>query len=195
MANITLRSVKGSALTFQEADDNFTNLAAASLPTGGNSGQVLAKTSASNYDVSFVDASVLQGTTGFTGSQGVQGDVGFTGSQGVQGPVGFTGSQGDVGFTGSQGVQGPVGFTGSQGVQGDVGFTGSQGVQGDVGFTGSQGPIGFTGSAGINGINNLTDVTITSVATDDVLVYNGTVWVNSPIIGDISIALDAINGV
>ena len=26
MANITLRQVKGSALTFQEADDNFSNL-------------------------------------------------------------------------------------------------------------------------------------------------------------------------
>lgn len=154
---VTLRSVKGAPLTWQEGDENFSNLAAAALPTGGATGQILAKSGSSDYAVSFVDASTLQGVTGFTGSQGIQG------------------------FTGSQGV----------------GFTGSQGDQGIQGFTGSQGAIGFTGSAGTGGggaLNDLTDVTITTATTNDVLLYNGTGWVNSDILGDIEAALIAING-
>jgi hypothetical protein len=60
VANITLRSVKGSALTFQEADDNFTNLNTAKLESisedsapslGGNlnvSGQSIVSSSNGN---------------------------------------------------------------------------------------------------------------------------------------------------
>lgn len=148
---VTLRSVKGSALTWAEGDANFSNLAAAALPTGGTAGQVLAKSSNSDYAVSFVDASTLQGVTGFTGSQGA---VGFTGSQGEQGIQGFTGSQGLIGFTGSAGTGG-----------------------------------------GASALNDLTDVTITTVATNDVLLWDGTAWINSPVLGDIDAALQAINGV
>jgi hypothetical protein len=44
-------------------------------------------------------------------------------------------------------------------------------------------------------LDELTDVVITTAATNDVLLFNGTNWVNSPILGDIESALIAINGV
>lgn len=64
---VTLRSVKGAPLTWQEGDENFSNLSAAALPTGGVTGQILAKSGSSDYAVSFVDASTLQGVTGSVG--------------------------------------------------------------------------------------------------------------------------------
>jgi hypothetical protein len=44
-------------------------------------------------------------------------------------------------------------------------------------------------------LNDLTDVVITTATANDVLLFNGTNWVNSPILGDIESALIAINGV
>jgi hypothetical protein len=42
----------------------------------------------------------------------------------------------------------------------------------------------------------LSDVTFNTagVATDDILIYDGTEWINSPIIGDIAAILDDLNG-
>ncbi len=142
-----------------------------------------------------------QGIQGYTGSQGIQG---YTGSQGLpgidgaQGPQGYTGSQGLPGIDGAQGPQGVTGYTGSQGLQGVIGYTGSAStVAGPIGYTGSagpqgiQGPIGYTGSAGTGGgasaLDDLTDVTITSAATGQILSFDGSVWINSNNTGAIHI--------
>jgi hypothetical protein len=50
-------------------------------------------------------------------------------------------------------------------------------------------------TAGASALDDLTDVVITTATTNDTLVFNGTNWVNSPILGDIESALIAINGV
>jgi hypothetical protein len=44
-------------------------------------------------------------------------------------------------------------------------------------------------------LDDLTDVAITTATTNDTLMFNGTNWINSPILGDIESALIAINGV
>lgn len=110
---IILRGTKGTALTWQEGDANFTNLAAAALPTGGTTGQVLVKNSDTDYDFAFAAPS-----SGAQGIQGIQGATGEAGSQGTQGIQGITG-------TGTQGIQGTIGSQGTQGIQG---VTGSGGV-------------------------------------------------------------------
>lgn len=135
-----------------------------------------------------------EGGVGYTGSQGIQGIQGYTGSQGVQGPQG---TQGYTGSRGADGAQGPIGYTGSQGSQGLPGLPGVDGSQGPQGYTGSQGvqgvqgPIGYTGSAGTGGgasaLDDLTDVTITSAATGQILSFDGSVWINSNNTGAIHI--------
>ena len=147
----------------------------------------------SQGDIGFTGS---QGETGFVGSVGYtgsQGDIGYTGSQGIQGILGYTGSQGPPGpggvdgsggFTGSQGntgYTGSIGFTGSAG----AGFTGSAGTDGTVGFTGSQGEIGFTGSSGVGvtTLDELSDVTITTPSSGQILKYDGTGWINDTVAG------------
>jgi hypothetical protein len=56
MTTITLRDTKGSPLTHEEMDDNFSNLNTASVPAGGTAGQVLAKDTTTDYDTVWVDA-------------------------------------------------------------------------------------------------------------------------------------------
>ena len=122
---------------------------------------------------------------GYTGSQGIQG---YTGSQGLpgidgaQGPIGYTGSRGADGYVGADGAQGPQGYTGSQGPQGITGYTGSQGPQGVIGYTGSAGTGG-----GASALDDLTDVTITSAATGQILSFDGSAWINSNNTGAIHI--------
>lgn len=53
MATITLRDTKGSPLTHEEMDDNFSNLNTATVPAGGTAGQVLTKDSTTDYDTSW----------------------------------------------------------------------------------------------------------------------------------------------
>jgi hypothetical protein len=53
MTTITLRDTKGSPLTHEEMDDNFSNLNEASIPSGGTAGQVLTKDTTADYDVSW----------------------------------------------------------------------------------------------------------------------------------------------
>jgi hypothetical protein len=54
----------------------------------------------------------------------------------------------------------------------------------------------WVSAGGSAALNDLTDVTITSVANQDVLLYDSTAsaWINSPILGDIDAALAAIQG-
>lgn len=107
---------------------------------------------------------VAAGARGYTGSAGEGG--GGTG-------VGYTGSQGIQGYTGSQGLPG------IDGAQGQIGYTGSQGVQGPIGYTGSAGTGG-----GASALDDLTDVTITSVTLNQVLTYDGSKWINKNVIND-----------
>ena len=74
-----------------------------------------------------------------------------------------------------------TGTVGSTGPTGPTGITGATGV----GATGATGPTGLTGATGASGpvvgIDALTDVTITSPATGQALVYDGATsqWVNT----------------
>lgn len=80
MASITLRSVKGSALTNAEVDANFsdinTELGLRGLPAGGIAGQVLSKVDATNYNSQWIDnfatdvRILAKNTTGSTLSKG-----------------------------------------------------------------------------------------------------------------------------
>lgn len=70
------------------------------VPTGGTAGQILAKSSAANYDTRWVDPPA-------------GGGVGPAGPQGEQGPPGPTGPQGEKG---EQGPPGPAGPSGASGV-------------------------------------------------------------------------------
>jgi hypothetical protein len=81
---------------------------------------------------------------------------------------------------------GPVGPTGPTG---PAGATGATGPQGAVGSQGAQGPQGPTGSVGTIVLDSLTDVAISTPASGQNLVYNGTTWVND------HVTLDEINDV
>lgn len=52
---IVTRAGKGSALTWVEGDANFTNLQAASIPTGGLAGEYLVKNTSTDYDLAWTD--------------------------------------------------------------------------------------------------------------------------------------------
>lgn len=82
---------------------------------------------------------------------------------------------------GVTGPTGPPGNDGTDGATGPRGITGPTGPPGDDGAPGVTGPRGVTGPTGPAGsIDLLTDVTITSVATGDLLRYSGSAsgWVN-----------------
>lgn len=59
---IVTRAAKGSELTWNEGDTNFTNLNAATLPVGGTTGEILIKNSVTDYDASWT---TLPGTGDF----------------------------------------------------------------------------------------------------------------------------------
>ncbi len=128
-------------------------------------------------------ATGAQGPAGATGPQGPAGATGTQGPQGPAGPTGSTGDQGPVGATGATGAQGPAGLQGDVGPQGPAGATGAtgtQGPQGPAGATGAQGPTGSQGPPGPNGpLNGLSDVTITSPSSGQVVRYNGSEFVNA----------------
>lgn len=102
--------------------------------------------------------------------------VNLDGAIGVQGPAGPQGPQGDPGPTGPQGPQGLQGVQGPQGDTGPAGPTGATGATGATGPTGPQGPSGVAGA-----LDDLSDVTISGPALGQVILYNGSVWVNSQV--------------
>jgi hypothetical protein len=141
------------------------------LPSGGTTGQVLAKADATDGNVQWVDpAAGPQGPAGPAGPAGAQGPAGADGAPGAQGPQGDpgiqgpageqgpAGPQGDPGPAGADGAPGPKGDTGdvgpagAQGIQGDPGIQGPKGDTGDIGPAGPQGPKGDTGDVGPQGI-------------------------------------------
>jgi collagen type VII alpha len=147
------------------------------------------------------------GATGATGVTGDAGDAGATGATGDAGATGLTGMTGMTGVTGATGPQGTsIDFKGSVATtetlptgadvndayivdadgnlwvwDGDSWNDAGQivGPQGPQGNTGAQGSTGVTGATGAATVDDLTDVTITSAATGNVLVYNGSNWINS----------------
>ena len=156
---ITLRVIKGEALTWTEGDANFSNLAAAAIPTGGTAGQTLIKNSNTDYD--FVYGTPPVGYTGSAGPIGYTGSastaIGYTGSAGADGAAGSTGYTGSAGADGAQGATGYTGSAGADGAQGAIGYTGSAG---EIGYTGSASTvIGYTGSAGADGAAGATGYT------------------------------------
>jgi len=88
------------------------------------------------------DASLIQGSTGYTGPKGDSGDTGPTGDAGPPGSLGDTGYTGDTGPKGDTGDAGPPGEPGPQGTPGTPGDTGPTGDKGDTGYTGDSGATG-----------------------------------------------------
>lgn len=155
-----------------------------------------------------------QGPKGDTGDTGPQGPIGLTGPTGPQGPKGDTGDVGPQGPQGIQGDVGPQGPQGIQGIQGDPGVDGNTvlsgsgapssglGVDGDfyidtateeiygpktAGVWGS--PTSLIGSIGSSVLDDLSDVTITSATTGQMLKLSGSgQWINTNI-------LDAVNSI
>lgn len=107
---------------------------------------------------------------------------------GPTGPQGATGATGPAGAAGATGAQGPTGLTGATGAQGETGPQGPQGIQGLTGATGEQGPQGLTGATGPAGADgapgttvfaDLTGITLTNPAENEILKFNGSVWINA----------------
>jgi hypothetical protein len=88
----------------------------ATYPAGGTTGQVLAKASPTDNDVTWSDP--VAGPQGPQGPKGDQGDQGIQGIQGIQGVKGDKGDQGIQGTQGTQGIQGVKGDPGTPGVDG-----------------------------------------------------------------------------
>lgn len=139
-----------------------------------------------------------QGDPGPTGPTGPQGDLGPTGPTGPAGAdstvVGPTGPQGATGPAGANGATGPAGSAGPTGPAGSAGADGSTGPTGPAGSAGQGVPVGGTAGqilakvdgtdyntewitntgGGASSVAELTDVLLTDLADNQVLLYNST---------------------
>jgi hypothetical protein len=169
---ITKRGDKGSALTYQEMDDNFdaitprtSETGAAQIPAGttgerpaGQEGQLRFNTASKQFEgfqgTTWTSVGAGGGGAGAPGAQGVQGPAGSGGSgDGLQGERGIQGADGIAiqGADGGPGIQGPAGSVqGLQGTDGNDGL-GIQGSAGTPGQTGPQGTAGEDGDPGVQG--------------------------------------------
>ena len=143
---IVTRAGKGSELTWTEGDDNFENLNAATLPTGGTAGQVLLKNSGTNYDAIWssitgggVDVQIFSTPGSHTwtkpsNTQAVQvvivGGGGGGGSGGVGGAVSGAGGGGGGGGSSGGGAGGAGQFPGGGGGGGGGSYGGTSGAGG-----------------------------------------------------------------
>ena len=132
-----------------------------------------------NFDIEYVERSILggsdlsPGTSWTSGAAAVYGNTTVfafipSGQRGTQGIQGTTGIQGDFGFQGVQGIQGSQSV---QGIQGDSGIQGNAGSYGGASFeydytpdTGPSGPAG-----GLFKFNNATiaSATILRISNSD----------------------------
>jgi hypothetical protein len=81
-----------------------------------------------------------------------------------------------------RGPQGLRGQTGPQGAQGPRGLPGLRGLTGPAGPAGARGPIGPRGpGGGANALTDLDDISTTNPFQNQVLVFDGDVWVNDDI--------------
>ena len=171
---ITKRGDKGSALTYQEMDDNFdaitprtSETGATQIPAGttaerptGSEGHLRFNTASKQFEgfqgTVWTSVGAGGGGAGAPGPQGVQGPAGGGVGGGVQGIQGEKGIQGTDGISiqgadGDPGVQGPAGSVqGLQGTDGNDGL-GIQGSAGTPGATGPQGTAGVDGDPGVQG--------------------------------------------
>lgn len=143
--------------------------------TTGAAGSSATVTNSGTSAAAVFDFSIPQGAkgdtgaTGATGPQGIKGDKGDTGATGPTGPTGPTGATGATGATGPAGPGVPTGGTTGQVLKKASG-TDYDTVWGTV----------SGGGGGASVLDDLTDVTITTVASGDLLRYNGSAWVNFP---------------
>jgi hypothetical protein len=150
------RASKGSELTWEEMDSNWTGIENSLAAITGAPGPFTGNTGRTGA-----------GNTGATGV-GITGHTGTTGATGV----GITGPTGAQGITGAQGVQGvPGGGTGGGGL-GYTGMTGKTGITGATGVPGVTGPVGNTGTSGASLFTAYHDFTSTKSA--GTLYYNTT---------------------
>ena len=148
------------------------------------------------------------GIDGAVGPQGETGPAGATGPQGIQGPAGPAGADGSDGSDGDSAYQVAVnnGFVGTE-EQWLESLVGPQGIQGETGPAGADGADGTNGvgvptggtteqilskidgtdynthwvdkpSSGATTLDGLSDVTITTPSTGQVIKYNGSGWIN-----------------
>lgn len=82
----------------------------------------------------------------------------------------------DLTLSGPTGPQGPQGETGATGPAGAAGATGAQGEQG---LTGATGPAGADGAPGTTVFADLDGITLTNPAENEILKFNGSVWINA----------------
>ena len=137
------------------------------VPTGGTTGQVLAKASATDYDFAWSSASgglsnVVEDTTPQLG-----------GNLDVNGQSIVSASNGDIAIT-------PNG-TGSIILDG-LTWPSADGTANQVLKTAGDGTLSFGDASTVAALNDLTDVSVGSEAPSDVLVYrSGSGWINDPL--------------
>lgn len=163
LSSITLAELEALVIAAQ-ADADAALVQSAGL-TGGTAGQVLTKTSATEFDYTWQPATgsgspgpqgpalfflADDGQDGERGPPGTAGANGATGAPGAQGPavylVGEPGEDGNLGPPGAAGAAGAAGSQGAQGPQGQVVY-----LPGDPGEDGERGPPGQNGAAGAAG--------------------------------------------
>ena len=144
------------------------------VPTGGTTGQILAKSGNSNYALEWVNKPA-DGAVYWTAStiQAIAGDTYRINISDLSGSSQRTPALGDIVIltfgssvlelaitavystyidaTGTANIRGPQGAQGETGATGATGATGPQGPQGIQGETGPQGPQGATGATGATG--------------------------------------------
>ena len=205
MTTIVTRAGKGSALTWTEGDNNFTNLNTAKLENvvedttpqlGGNldvNGQSIVSTANGNIviapdgtgDVHLNTDSVRIGDNNADATIATRGtgDLILTTHEGsgTEGVIRiYDGVNGNISIVPNG--SGNISLTPATGkiILGALDFPTGTGTNGQVLTTNGSSALSFTTvSAGATTLDGLTDVVITAAATNDVLVYDGTNWVDT----------------
>lgn len=196
MANLTLRSVKGSPLTNAELDGNFEYFTGSHAITGSLtvSGSIIPAevngtlgTAEHPWKELFIDGATIVFISGSS-----SGSVSFTSGSGFNftgGPLTISGSPVITSnSTGSNATTGSNAFTGSQNISGSLTTTGSVNITGSINVNGSTvitsnqtGSFITSGSSASTGSNNFTGTqTITGslVVTGSLIVSGSNTFVN-----------------
>ena len=141
------------------------------MPTGGTTGEVLSKASATDYDTEWVAAGGPgggpPGPPGDDGAAGPAGPAGADGNAGPPGPSGAAGSDGDAG------PAGPAGAAGTDGTDGDDGMDGAAGPAGPAGPPGTGGGGADPSRTQLGVRTSIPASTDTLIAFDPALVLPG----------------------
>jgi hypothetical protein len=121
--------------------------------TGGSPGVDKVLRSDASGNATWVAASLLTGTSGYSGFSGANGTSGFSGYSGFSGTSGISGYSGFSGTSGVSGRSGYSGFSGASGISGYSGFSGASGISGYSGFSGTSGRSGYSGFSGATGVS------------------------------------------